>query len=85
MVVYYNESGENFCPVCNMAINSLTVVDIDREPEDGDFIVCSDCGAWLVFDNGMKIRVVTQEDMDRVLPEVLELLHRTTGRPTKLS
>lgn len=51
------------CPQCLEDMKECTG---DGQPSPGDFAICESCGEWNVFNDALKLRVLTAEDNERM-------------------
>lgn len=65
------------CPVCGVRLSGAAPVNATTPPSPGDFTVCVHCATVLCYAEGLRPRVMTQEDRDeiqRTEPDILVLL-----------
>lgn len=67
------------CPQCNKLLTASTAADgSDRLPEPGDFTMCVYCGTILIFDDELRQRLPTSDELDDLSPEMLERMRRAS-------
>lgn len=69
------------CPWCGHKLDAASHVSepgIFAEPHPGDFNVCINCGGWLRFGSGMKLRRVNEQDILVISNEEHEMLTAIT-------
>lgn len=56
------------CPTCDAKLNAAMHVDseLSHMPREGDFSICIECGAVLVFDDAQNIELASQELLDNM-------------------
>lgn len=55
---------ETNCPVCGYKIDAATAVSNEgAAPRDGDITVCMKCTSFLMFINGLDLRLLTLEEV----------------------
>jgi hypothetical protein len=71
------------CPKCNAPLSAVSrMVDevVTPAPSVGDFNICLDCGAVLVFGEGFIVRTATPDEIARIICEgdaaLIETLRR---------
>lgn len=57
------EHKETACPGCGVGINASTDPDGDELPSPGDLSICAYCTAFLVFEEGPALRLLTLEEI----------------------
>lgn len=63
------------CPECGAAMDAHTPMADGtkaRKPQPGDLGICFECGISLVFDDDLRLRKATEEDLADVPPDILE-------------
>jgi hypothetical protein len=56
------------CPVCSKLLDGATNINDDGAPKPGDVSVCVDCMSILTFTPDLKLRLMTQGEV-QALPE----------------
>jgi len=54
------------CPMCEHKIDAASHISepgIFAEPHEGDFTVCIECGGWLRFGKGLKLKRLDENDI----------------------
>lgn len=54
--------AEDTCPACGCKLDAAFGIDV-QYPEPNDLTVCINCSFILVFDDRLKVRKVTKEDL----------------------
>ena len=65
------------CPRCRYVFDVVTPSgheDNEAVPSPGDFSVCIGCGAVLVFDALMRVRLATLDEMKDAPPEIAKIV-----------
>ena len=57
-----------YCPCCNAEIDSATDPMNKYTPEPGDASICFNCLAWLLFNDDLSLRMVTDDDIKEIPP-----------------
>lgn len=59
------------CPFCRHTLDAATAgpSNPDAVPKPGDVTVCIECGAVLLFDDGLKVRGPTPEELVEILQD----------------
>lgn len=66
---------DNFCPVCKHTIDAVSSMDGEvHHPVEGDVSICSECTAFLVFDENQQSQVLTPEELLTLPDEILNML-----------
>ena len=60
------------CPSCGASLTAATSLDGEGGPEPGAISLCCYCGAPLVFNHDMSMRMATRVDLDELPVEQLE-------------
>jgi len=62
------------CPNCHEDIPFAKRVMAVQRPGPGDWILCTHCVAWAVFDDGLKLRHPTDEELHLIsqTPQCIE-------------
>jgi transcription initiation factor IIE alpha subunit len=55
---------ENSCPACGKRLSAATGIKEDAVPNSGDISICVYCGEYLVFDDNLHSRSMSQEEFD---------------------
>ena len=67
------------CPACREPLNAHTPSQGHPTiPHPGDAGVCVHCGAILIFDESLRLGLISQEDWDRLPPALHELLMKVS-------
>jgi len=64
------------CPRCAYRLTAATGLTHDETPEALDLTVCIRCGAALVFEPGLRMRLATEEDLRALDGETREEIAR---------
>jgi len=51
------------CPVCEKDLDATTSIDHDSKPTTGDITVCLYCASFLMFNNNLTLRLITEQEM----------------------
>jgi len=54
------------CAWCGHTVDRATSKETDDPPGVGDLSLCLECGEWNVFDDGLHLRVPTDEEFDEI-------------------
>jgi hypothetical protein len=54
------------CKACGYRTDAATSVGSDAKPKPGDFTVCIRCGHVMAFDDKLKLRNLTSEEMNTI-------------------
>ena len=70
--------ARQLCPACSAPLDAITGIELDRsrgrvEPLPGVYVVCIDCGTINVFDDALRVRLVTRDELRDVPPIVRSL------------
>lgn len=66
---------QDHCPNCGYELNAATHLTDDKaQPSPGDLSVCFMCSTPLVYDQNLKLSILTEEDMKKLPPEIYEEL-----------
>ena len=57
------------CPACGHVLDAATSTEGDHAPAPGDLSVCAYCATVLTFDDGLRVEVLPQEQLDALRPE----------------
>lgn len=77
MKTYRGDYGR--CPTCSRVLNSSSVtIDNSPAPTSGDYTVCFYCFTWLVYSDDLKVRILTQKDVDNMSEENAKVLRELT-------
>lgn len=58
------------CPICFYEMDAATALEGDRAtPMPGDYSLCINCGALLVFEERSQLRQATEDDMEFLFPD----------------
>jgi hypothetical protein len=52
----------SLCPVCQARLNSV-LVGKNRQVIPGDVTICVECASFLVFEDDMKLRLITEQEI----------------------
>lgn len=74
-------SEEDKCPFCGYIINAATSPTGDQPPEPGDVSICFKCTSYVVFDDNLKLRCMTDDELLELPNETLSML---TEQRTKI-
>ena len=71
---------DDHCPQCGSVINAARGCgdDADKSPDPGDVSICVVCGSYLIFDDNIKVRLMTVDEVCELDNELLYAL--TTAR-----
>lgn len=73
----------NVCPVCGYNIDSASAIDgVDAIPQPGDVSICFDCTSYLIFDENIKSRVLT---VDEIVDLPSDILYELTAERNKIN
>lgn len=69
------------CPYCHMASNAMTPVGDacnQNAPRPGEISLCASCGEICVFDDNLKFRIPTPEELEEIMTKypMLDALRR---------
>lgn len=57
-------TAETSCPYCKAKIDSASPARNDEStPDPGDCTMCLYCGEWLVFEDGLTLRIPTDDEL----------------------
>jgi hypothetical protein len=56
-------TGPNLCPSCGKLVDAATGVSNQRRPTPGSIIICISCGHLAAYDDQLKIRPLTDEEV----------------------
>lgn len=68
---------ERECAACSAHLAELTAAHHGGAPEPGDICVCRECGAALVFDHSVRMRILTLAELANLEPAVRDAVTRT--------
>lgn len=57
------------CGTCGYLFTNSTGVTSDTAPEAGDFSICINCGAVLIFDRDLRLRIATEAEITEVMQD----------------
>jgi hypothetical protein len=68
-------NGEASCPACGHHLDRATNALGDIEPpHEGDISVCINCAETLMFDENLKLKIATEEDLESLPDGALEVI-----------
>lgn len=74
---------ECYCPSCHYRLEASTAADGNTTaPESGDYSVCWDCAAILVFTDDLSVRLATQTELseaEKWAPDKYKILREAQG------
>jgi len=63
---------EDHCSECGAPVNAATSVDkLDASPEPGDVCICFTCTSYMVYDEKLKVRSMTVDEIVELPNEIL--------------
>lgn len=73
------------CPTCKHTADAQSGVgDPNAVPQPGDWTICARCISLARFTDDLKLRSVTQEEIDQAEPGLRLMLCRAAGAITKI-
>ena len=66
------------CPGCGVKLNRATGILDNVTPRPGDYAVCTYCGEWVRYEEGLTLRRCTQEDINLLMPHDVEAMKIAT-------
>lgn len=73
------------CPCCGHTMNAVTGGEGEYEqPVPGDVSVCAECTSYLIFDDELKLRLMTVDEVCELDSEILYVLTSTRNHINKL-
>jgi hypothetical protein len=58
-----NRIVESHCTNCGMVVSAATGIDSNAQPSPGDVTVCFECGHVMIFDDDLKVRDLTGDEI----------------------
>lgn len=68
--MYITTTDVDYCPECGVKINAAGT-NKDIKPKPGDISVCGECTSYLVFDDNLKLKSMTMDDIVDLAPDEL--------------
>lgn len=66
---------EDRCPKCGCLINASTgIEDENQMPSKGDISICIECASILEFDENLKLKLCSQETINRLDEDLLKVI-----------
>lgn len=83
LVMGYRKKEPETLPCCGATVTGQTQVTAlggtVRDPKEGDLSICGDCGRWMRFGKGLKLRLFTADDFQEVPDSELKILRRMSA------
>lgn len=77
----YIHHKRSACPSCGYGIDAHTATDgSDQKPQKDDISICAKCGAWNKYTEDLELATLTEEDQEKIAPELLLEMRGHTER-----
>ena len=66
----------DYCPVCRARFNVVSSVTGKPIPQSGDITLCYNCGAMLIFNDDLYVRIMNEEELKGLNEEEMDGIHK---------